>query len=312
MNHFSHFHRLSRRRYLQVAAVTAGSAALGWADDRLPGHIDAHVHIWTPDTAKYPLGEDFDKSAMQPESFTPDELFAHCRPAGVDRVVLIQMNFYQYDNRYMLDAIAAYPETFRGVAVIDHRQANTPETMRALKKQGVTGFRLYADAQSAASWLDAAEMARMWKTAADTGQAICLLANPDALPSIERLCRKFPQTPVVVDHFARIGISGTIEPTDLENLCRLADYRQVHVKTSAFYALGQKRPPYLDLAPMIRRLRDTFGAQRLMWASDSPYQVQDDHTYAASISLIRDRLDFLTEEDRAWMLRKTAESVYWV
>lgn len=302
---------LSRRRVLQVAAITASSATLGWAEEKSPGHVDAHVHIWTPDTAAYPLGPDYEKSAMQPASFTPEELFAHCRPAGVDRVVLIQMSFYQFDNRYMLDAIAQHPETFRGVAIIDHQKADTPETMQSLRKQGVTGFRLYADAKATASWLDSPEMARMWKTAAETDQAICLLANPDALPSIQRLCRKFPKTTVVIDHFARIGVTGEINPQDLDNLCRLADHPRVFVKTSAFYALGKKQAPYLDLAPMIRRLRDTYGAQRLMWASDCPYQVEKGHTYAASIALIRDRLDFLTEEDKAWMLRKTAETVYW-
>jgi predicted TIM-barrel fold metal-dependent hydrolase len=151
----------------------------------------------------------------------------------------------------------------------------------------------------------------MWNGAAENGQAVCLLANPDALPAIERLCRKFPKTRVVIDHFARIGMDGAIRPKDLDNLCKLSSFPQVFVKTSAFYALGKKRPPYLDLAPMIRRLRDAFGAERLMWASDCPFQVQEGHTYAASISLIRDRLDFLTADDKAWMLYKTAHSVYW-
>jgi hypothetical protein len=38
--------------------------------------------------------------------------------------------------------------------------------------------------------------------------------------------------------------------------------------------------------------------------------VENGHTYADSIALIRDRLDFLTEEDKAWMLRKTAEKLF--
>lgn len=311
MNNSKMTPQITRRRYLQVAAATAASATLVGAEEPMPGYIDAHVHVWTPDTAKYPLGEDYDKSAMRPESFTPEQLFEHCRPAGVDRIVLIQMSFYQFDNRYMLDTIAKHPHTFRGVAIVDHSKPDTPQTMRTLKEEGVTGFRLYADAKATAQWLDSAEMARMWKAAAETNQAICLLANPDALPSIEKLCRKFSETRVVVDHFARIGVKGSVDSQDLDNLCRLAASPHVFVKTSAFYALGKKQPPYTDLAPMIRRLRDTFGPQRLMWASDCPYQVQNGHTYTASISLIRDRLDFLTEQDKAWMLRKTAEAVYW-
>jgi predicted TIM-barrel fold metal-dependent hydrolase len=61
---------------------------------------------------------------------------------------------------------------------------------------------------------------------------------------------------------------------------------------------------------MIRTCRDHFGAERLMWASDCPFQVGPGHSYRDSIALVRDRLDFLTADDRDWMLRKTAEKVF--
>jgi predicted TIM-barrel fold metal-dependent hydrolase len=61
---------------------------------------------------------------------------------------------------------------------------------------------------------------------------------------------------------------------------------------------------------MIRRLVDAFGPQRLMWASDCPFQVQGEHTYESSIALIRDQIDFLSETDKQWLLRKTAEKVF--
>ena len=81
--------------------------------------IDAHSHVWTADTARYPLAPGWRRLNMAPASFTPDELLQHARPAGVDRVVLIQMSFYGHDNSYMLDMISTHPETFAGVAVID-------------------------------------------------------------------------------------------------------------------------------------------------------------------------------------------------
>ena len=60
---------------------------------------------------------------------------------------------------------------------------------------------------------------------------------------------------------------------------------------------------------MIRRLLEAFGPKRLMWASDSPYQLQGANTYKASIGLVRDRLD-LSKADREWLLAKTAEAVF--
>ena len=48
-----------------------------------------------------------------------------------------------------------------------------------------------------------------------------------------------------------------------------------------------------------------------MWASDCPFQVVD-HTYEDSIGLIRDRLDFLSAEDKELILRKTAEDFFFL
>ena len=61
---------------------------------------------------------------------------------------------------------------------------------------------------------------------------------------------------------------------------------------------------------MIRRLLDAFGPDRLMWASDSPFQVLEGHRYQDSIDLIRTRVDFLSAMDRDWLLRRTAEKTF--
>jgi predicted TIM-barrel fold metal-dependent hydrolase len=303
---------ISRRHFLRATALAAlapaGCATLGSGRGN---YIDAHVHVWTPDTQRYPLAAGFSKKKdMVPPSFTPEQLFAHSRPQGVNRVVLIQMNFYEFDNRYMLDMMAQHRGVFSGVGIVDETKADVRDTMKALAKQGVRGFRLYADKSKVESWSGSEGMKKMWAYGADAGLSMCLLANPDALPAVHRMCKAFPKTRVVIDHFARIGVKGSVNQHDLDRLCRLAEFEHVYVKTSAFYALGAKKAPYTDLGPMIHKLRDSYGASRLMWASDCPYQVEKGHTYAASIGLIRGRLDFLSAEDKQWMLRKTAEKVF--
>ncbi len=274
------------------------------------GYIDAHVHVWTPDTKAFPLAPDYQPSAMQPPSFTPEEILAIARPHGVTRIVLIQMSFYRLDNRYMLDAMQRFPGVFAGVGIVDGSAARPQDAMRELAKQGVRGFRINPGSQTIDAWLGSPGMAEMWKCAGDEGLALCPLVGPNALPGLAAMCAKYPRTRVVLDHFARIGVSGQFLEADINSLCALAKFPHVHVKASAFYAFGQKRAPYLDFGPMIRRLRDTFGPQRLMWATDCPYQVQRGHTYADAIALIRDRLDFLSATDRDWMLRRTAEKVF--
>ena len=315
---------ISRRGFIQTATVggsligtmglstlwpEAASSALS-ASQKSSEWIDAHVHVWTPDIKKYPLSDAYKVSDMAPPSFTPEELFSHCKPQGVTKVVLIQMSFYGFDNQYMLDCMEKHPGVFSGVAIVDENKLILKLTMNELATKGVRGFRLYTDRDKASKWKDSPGMKGMWSHAAETGQSMCLLANPDALPFVSSMCEQYPKTRVVVDHFARIGVSGNIDGAALDDLCRLAKYNNVFVKTSAFYALGKKKAPYQDLGPMIQRLVKEFGAKRLMWASDCPYQVMEGHTYANSIGLIRDQLDFLTPEDKQWMLRGTAERVF--
>lgn len=306
---------LSRRQWMQTS-VAAGLVAAhatrplsAIAPPPTSGWIDAHVHVWTPDLQSYPLAVGYRREDMKPASFTPEQLMQHAAPSGVTRVVLIQMSYYQFDNRYMLDVIAGEPEVYRGVAIVDP-QSRPAETMKQLAASGVRGFRIQPNGSPPDKWLQDDAMRAMWKCGADEGLAMCHLINPEYLPSVAKMCREFPRTPVVIDHFARIGIDGMVRPADLDNLCRLADYSEVTVKTSAFYALGAKKAPYTDLGPMIERLVRAFGAQRLMWASDCPFQVEEGHEYAPSIDLIRNGLPFLTMEDREWMLRKTAERVF--
>ncbi|HEY2573572.1 MAG TPA: amidohydrolase family protein [Verrucomicrobiaceae bacterium] len=301
-----------RRRFLAASvgavlgAETLFDPAGMAAEDRK--FIDAHVHVWTPDTEHYPLAPGSLKKDMIPASFTPEELFSQCRPQGVNRIVLIQMSFYKFDNRYLLDMMERHKGVFRGVAIVDEGSPELQAEMKSLAKRGVRGFRVYTSAAQAAAWGDG--MRKMWTCAADEGLAMCLLADPESLPTVQKWCAQFPKTRVVIDHFARIGMKGPVKQSDADHLCRLAESPLTHVKTSAFYALGGKKAPYTDMGPLVRRLRDSFGAERLMWASDCPFQLQDGHTYADSIALIRDRLDFLTASDKEWMLRKTAEKVF--
>lgn len=272
-------------------------------------YIDAHSHVWTPDTERYPLAKGFAKEAMKPPSFTPEEFFAHARPEGVDRVVLIQMSFYGFDNSYMLDCMRRSPRTFGGVAVVDWTAARPDDEMAKMARAGVRGFRVRPPAPLVDRWMETEGFDRMFRHAAAHGLAICPLIDPAALPSLARMCARHLDTRVVIDHLARVGVDGEIREADVHALCGMAHFPEVRVKVSAFYALGKKSPPHTDLDPLIRRVFDAFGARRLMWASDCPFQVQTER-YGDSIGLVRDRLPWLQAEDKEWLLRKTAEEVF--
>ncbi len=272
--------------------------------------IDAHSHIWTPDTSRFRLREGVTVDQLAPRSFTADELMALAAPEGVGRVVLIQhYPYHGWDNSYLIDAWQRHPDKFRIVGMIDDAQDDNGAQMRSLLKQGVTGFRI-GPGGGKADWLGSPGMQQMWKTSAETRQPMCCLINPGNLSEVSEMCVRYPETPVVIDHFARIGISGEVDEADLKNLCELSRHQLVKIKISAYYALGKKQPPHHELIPMIRRLFEVYGADRLMWASDCPYQLGGQNTYKSSISLIRDHIDFVTQEERTKLLQKTAETTF--
>ncbi|MBL8798005.1 MAG: amidohydrolase family protein, partial [Planctomycetia bacterium] len=236
------------------------------------GFIDAHSHVWTDDTSHYPLASGWKPTDLTPRRFSPEDLFKHTKPAGVNRVVLIQMSCYYpgaktsekvdgFDNRYMLDMIALYPDVFVGTAVIDVHGEGLEKRMAELGKKGVRAFRIHPRLSKlpAANWLEPAGYDAMFAAGAKHRQAMSCLIDPDGLPELERMCRKHPESPVIIDHLCRIGANGKIEEKDVDALCAMAKHPRVLVKVGAFYALGKKQPPYDDLKPLIRQVVQAFG-----------------------------------------------------
>ena len=207
-----HVDKLSRRRLFQAAVRIVGStlvASKGMAaqtqnksalvarvpEKDHPGYIDAHVHVWTSDTKKYPLAPGYRREQMQPPDFPPEELLSHAQPCGVSRIVLIQMSYYGYDNSYMLDTMRRFPGIFSGVAVIDET-ARPRDVMRRLAKQGVRGFRISPKGSPLDRWLGTPGMAAMWRCGSEENLSMCCLIDPDAVPAVDRMCERFPKRPL--------------------------------------------------------------------------------------------------------------------
>jgi len=74
----------------------------------------------------------------------------------------------------------------------------------------VTGFRItpFIRKDQPEKWLDTPGMQEMWKTVAETRQGDVRLINAADLPRVDKMCSSHPETPVVIDHFARIGVDG--------------------------------------------------------------------------------------------------------
>lgn len=302
-----------------IAALAAGSLASCKSTKLYDGDfnniIDAHAHVWSDDLIQFPLGPWATPAAMKPATFTDDELLECILPHGVEQCVLIQhAPLHGYDNSYILDCYRRRPGTFSVVAMINERPLHLKERLRDLRDQGARGIRIgptkHADRTlnvDPPNWLNTPGQQALWKHAAELGVAVCPLLGPDFLHSLDPMCAQHPDTTVVIDHFGHIDMA---KPETVAALTRLARHPNVYVKVSGFYKFGDRKAPYEDLAPMIRRVVDAFGPKRLMWASDLPYQLNNGNTYADAVDLIRNGLKDLSDADRRAILRDTAAGVF--
>ena len=76
------------------------------------------------------------------------------------------------------------------------------------------------------------------------------------------------------------------------------------------HGLGAKKPPYLDLLPLIERAVRAFGPERCMWESDAPLQARAPQSYQASVDLIREHARFLSPAEREQILFRTADEFF--
>ena len=312
--------QLTRRNLIKAGAVSLVAPTVGCAGTRpakqtADGIIDAHAHVWSDNLAKYPLGPWATPAAMKPATFTDDELLKIVKPHGVDRVVLIQhAPLHGYDNSYILDCANARPDAFSVVAMINERTPNLKERLRALRDQGARGIRIgptkHADRTlnvDPPNWLQAPGQQLLWQHAAALNIAVCPLLGPDYLPTLDPMCEQFPDTTVVIDHFGHIDMA---KPETVASLTGLARHRNVYVKVSAFYKFGDQKAPYEDVEPMVMKMIDAFGPDRLMWASDLPYQLNNGNNYEDAIGLLKHGLSTLSATERQAILRDTASKLF--
>ncbi|HEY3940623.1 MAG TPA: amidohydrolase family protein [Bryobacteraceae bacterium] len=287
-------HEVTRREMLQTAAAAA-----------LPGYriLDPHVHVW-----KHGGDFPFAQGAKVPAyDATPEMLLKLMKTNGVAKTVIIQVIHYRYDNRYLAAVLKQYPQFFLGVCRVDPLDPAAPDHLTELsKEQGFRGVRLSPAADASGDWIRGSLMLPLWKRCDSLKVPMTLLAPISCLPDIHKLVERFPDLTVVIDHMADCPVD---HPEELEKLTALVRYPKVFVKISHTWSLSKEKYPWLDSQRLVKRLYDSFGPQRLMWATDWPI-ANGLATYAQRLTVVRDEMRFLNANDKSWILSKTIERVW--
>jgi predicted TIM-barrel fold metal-dependent hydrolase len=265
--------------------------------------LDPHVHVWKHDP-RFP----FAAGAKVPErDATPEMLLELMKANGVARTVIIQVIHYRYDNSYLAAVLKRYPEWFLGVCRVDPLDPAAPDRLSQIHEQpGFRGVRLSPAGDASGDWIRGPLMPPLWERCRSLRVPMTLLAPIGRMPDAGRLIERYPGLTVVIDHMADCPVD---RPEELNKLIALARYPRVFVKVSHTWSLSKEQYPWRDSQQLVKRLYDSFGPRRLMWATDWPI-VETHATYAQALSVVRDDMAFLSAGDKSEMLSKTIERVW--
>jgi L-fuconolactonase len=280
----------------EMVKMTAAAALSG---DRV---LDPHVHVWSHDP-QFP----FASGARVPDyDATPQMLLELMKANGVAKTVIIQVSHYRYDNSYLAAVLKQYPRVFEGVCRVDPLDPAAPDHLALLTEQGFRGVRLSPAGDAGGDWIQGPLMVPLWKRCQSLKVPMTLLLPISRVPDVQKLVDKFPELTVVIDHMADCPVD---QPEQLEDLVALARYPRVFIKISHTWSLSREGYPWLDSQRLVKRIYDTFGPRRLMWATDWPI-AKDRASYLQRLTVVRDDMPFLNADDKSWMLSKTVERVW--
>lgn len=261
--------------------------------------IDSHAHIFDPRALMAP-GRRYAPSYTA----TVEGWLGHMARAGVSHGVLVQPSFYGTDNHLLAEALAAYPQRLRGIAVLDPAVAE--RTLAEMDAQGFVGARLNLVGKDLEDYTSR-EWQRFFHRLAEIGwQVEIQRAFEDfaqLLPAISRAgCA------VMIDHFGlpQGGIDAA-NPAHAATLDMLRQTPNAWVKLSAPYRSGQDAA---RASASLAHLRAACGGLgRFVWGSDWPHT---QHEKAASYAQQVARLEQLlpAPDDRRCVLVENPAALF--
>lgn len=288
---------MTRREFAALAATAPMTAAPKY---RI---IDPHVHIWTLNP-KYPWAKE---TANPPKNEASVEMLMDLMKSNdVERTVLVQYIGYRWDNSYVADTLKRFPGVFHGVSRVNPQDAAAPDHLSRLAEQGFRGVRISPGADASGDWIRGPLMPPLWRLAEQLKQPMVILTAITRMPDLQPLIDRHPDLTVVIDH---MGDCPVDQPKELDKLIALARYARVFVKVSHSWSLSKQEYPWADTFEHVKRLHAAFGPQRLMWGTDWPVCLTHG-SYAKSLTVARDEMKFLNDDDRSWILSKTIERIW--
>jgi L-fuconolactonase len=308
-----------------LACALLSASALSAQDTPAPPLlIDSHMHVWTDDPVRFPFAHPYNAKFVAPK--TPASraiLVKEMDDHGVRHCVLVQTISHGWDNSYLVDCLKAEPKRFKGQGLIDPTDPKVADRLVDwMKKPGMAGMRfspIYYQGKD--EWLNARATDALWEKAAELGAVFNFFIASSQLPKLEDMVRRHPKVKVVIDHVGRVDLVPEKGPlpgydalVEVNKLTALARYPNVWVKVSELSSLtASKKYPFRDTYPIVKKVYDAFGSDRLLWGTGFPGATRAEAerpTLEQELAIIQKEIPFFTAEDRLKILGKNAAKVW--
>lgn len=286
-------------------------------DQRLT-NIDGHVHVFRAVSERYPRSV----HAMYPaEMEAPvEDLLETLDRNHVDGAVVVPLS--PHDD-YLAECLASYPERLRGIGVLDpDRSGDADDARRRLSEVGLRGLRVFRLGDQATSVPQELEAWPVLEVLSDIDGVLWLYVSDEEMKLLPLILDRLPELRVVLNHMGwplpddfqvdelgRPSIPGLVPPPTLETVRRLARYDRVHVMFSGEYAFSSEAFPFSDLAGVVTAIYESYGAERMIWASDYPW-IRDAPGYEAQLGLVDHYLPRITARERQAIMGGTAARLF--
>ncbi|GAB5097867.1 amidohydrolase family protein [Caballeronia sp. HLA56] len=274
--------------------------------------IDSHPHIVSDDEQRYPPAPLFGKrSAWSKERpTTVDTLIEQMDRAGVAKAAVVHSSTtYGFDNGYVVDGCAKYPDRLVAVGSVDVLQPNAPDMIRDWVDRGLVGLRLFTGGSTQAfdaSVLEDPRSYPSWEACAELDLPMCITTSLAGLAQVQALARRFPYVAIVIDHMARPNLKDGPPYRSAQDFFGLAAFDNVFLKLTPKNC-EDARSGLATPETFFPQLVDAFGSHRLTWGSNYP---TSPGTLSDILRTMQESLACVSAEDRAWIFGKTAQRLY--
>ena len=220
---------------------------------------DCHHHVYN---AKFPVDP---KATLRPADARVEDYRALQKRIGTTRNVLVQPSTYGTDNRWHLEALAAFGPQARMVAVVDDKVST--DDLKRMHGLGVRGIRFNL-AQAGATTPEMMEP--LSKRINDLGWHIQINAPAAKIMEVMPILERLP-SPIVFDHLAHIPQPDGVNHPLYGKVRGLMDKGRTWVKLSGAYADTKVGPPTYADSSAVARAYAKAAPERCVWGSDWPH-----------------------------------------